>query len=107
MSTDTIISVDAMGGDGGPGPILAGLSRALRADPSLRFILHGDEKVLSRQIGRRRLLKGRSDIQHAPDVVPMDEKPSRALRTGRNSSLWSLATQIAPVTYSFETCIVA
>ena len=39
MSGDTVISVDAMGGDRGPTPILAGLMRAIKLDESLRFIL--------------------------------------------------------------------
>ncbi|MEM9140818.1 MAG: phosphate acyltransferase, partial [Pseudomonadota bacterium] len=88
MSAETIISVDAMGGDQGPGPLLAGLSRAARTAPELRFLLFGDEAVLKRQLKRRRILKDRVEVRHAPDVVAMDEKPSRALRSGRNSSLW-------------------
>lgn len=88
MSSETIISVDAMGGDEGPGPLLAGLARAARKAPELRFLLFGDEAVLTRQLRRRWILRDRVDVLHAPDVVAMDEKPSKALRTGRNSSLW-------------------
>lgn len=89
MSAEKIISVDAMGGDNGPAPLIAGLSRAAKDDESLRFLLHGDETALKKQLRRRRILRDRVSIHHAPDVIAMDEKPSRALRTGRNSSLWS------------------
>ena len=88
MTEETVISVDAMGGDKGPAPLLAGLARAARLNPDLRFILHGDEHTLARLLRRRRALRDRYEIRHAPDVVAMDEKPSRALRTGKQSSLW-------------------
>ncbi len=88
VSGGTVISVDAMGGDRGPAPVLAGLSRALKDDPSLRFILHGDSAVLERLLGKNGALRDGSEIRHAESVVPMSEKPSRAVRTGRQSSLW-------------------
>ncbi len=89
MSADTVISVDAMGGDSGPNAVLAGLNRAARKDPSLRFLLHGDQDTLSRLIGRRKRLREIVDIRHTESVIPMDEKPSRALRNGKGSSMWS------------------
>ncbi len=95
MSGETVISVDAMGGDRGPTPILAGLLRAMKQDSSLRFILHGDERKLGRLLRRHRKLQERAEIRHADDVVPMDEKPSRALRTGRKSSLWRSLESVA------------
>ena len=95
MQYDTVISVDAMGGDLGPGPVIAGLARALRQDPSLRFLMHGDEAVIRKLLNRRRALRERAEIRHAEDVVPMDIKPSRALRTGRKSSLWSALQSVA------------
>lgn len=89
MSDATVLSVDVMGGDLGPRPIIAGLVRAARNDPSLRFLLHGDEAAVGRLLARRRILNGRYTLRHSPRVVPMDEKPSRAVRRGRDSSLWS------------------
>ena len=95
MTADTVISVDAMGGDQGPGPVIAGLARAAREDPRLRFLLHGDEQTLTRLANRRRSLRDRFEVRHCPDVVPMDEKPSRSLRTGKNSSLWNALASVA------------
>ena len=104
MAADTVISVDAMGGDRGPGPLIAGLARAARSDESLRFILHGDEAAIVQAIGRKKTLRDRYEIRHTPDVVPMDEKPSRALRSGKQSSLWkalqSVADGEAPVAFT-------
>ena len=53
MTRARVISVDAMGGDKGPAPVLGGLNRALRESPDLRFILHGDEAELARFLRKR------------------------------------------------------
>ncbi|MEM8595851.1 MAG: phosphate acyltransferase PlsX [Pseudomonadota bacterium] len=89
--TGVVISVDAMGGDGGPGPVLGGLSRALRKVPDLRFIIHGDRAILERILRRRRhtALREACTLRHADDVVLMADKPARALRERRQSSMWS------------------
>ncbi|MEM7745518.1 MAG: phosphate acyltransferase PlsX [Pseudomonadota bacterium] len=89
MTPGTVISVDGMGGDGGPAPIIAGLNRAAKVNPSLRFLIHGDTDTLSQLLRKRRRLRDCVEIVHAKTVVAMDEKPSRALRNGRDSSLWS------------------
>ncbi|MEM7422532.1 MAG: phosphate acyltransferase PlsX [Pseudomonadota bacterium] len=95
MSADTVISVDAMGGDKGPAVIFAGMNRALRDDPHLSFILHGPEAQLTRLLARRRKLAGRVEVRHAPDSIAMDERPSRAVRGGRKSSLWKALESVA------------
>lgn len=91
----TVISVDAMGGDRGPAPVVAALSRALNGDSSLRFILHGDEPALERLLRRSSRLRNASEIRHADSVVPMDEKPSRAVRNGKDTSLWHALQSVA------------
>ena len=88
MSTETIISVDVMGGDRGPAPVIARIARASAQDAGLNFLLHGDEAQIAKLVGKRRKLRDRVEICHAEDVVAMDEKPSRALRTGKKTSLW-------------------
>ena len=95
MTSETIISVDVMGGDGGPLPVIAGLDLAAKTDPSLRFLLHGDQQTVADIVARKKRLRDRVEILHAEDVVPMDEKPSRALRKGRNSSLWKALESVA------------
>src|SRR6516162_7199688 len=82
------VSIDAMGGDAGPGVIVAALARSVQRHPLAKFILHGDEAKLKPLFARRAKLLDRVTIRHAPDRVSMEEKPSIALRRGRNSSMW-------------------
>ncbi|MEO1490793.1 MAG: phosphate acyltransferase PlsX [Pseudomonadota bacterium] len=95
MTAGTVISVDVMGGDRGPRSSIAGLSRANRENPDLRFVLHGDAEAINKLLIKRPKLREVCDIRHAEDVVPMDEKPSRALRQGRKSSLWQALQCVA------------
>ena len=88
MSRSTVISIDGMGGDQGPAPVLAGLAHALSGNSDLRFIIHGDETQLAALLQQRPELQSHCEIRHAPDTVSMSEKPSRALRDGRASSMW-------------------
>jgi glycerol-3-phosphate acyltransferase PlsX len=92
---DLILSIDAMGGDSGPAPILAGAAIARRRHPKIRFLLYGDEAVLKPLLARHRTLLRCAEIRHAPAVVRMSEKPSQALRRGRNSSMWHALEAVA------------
>lgn len=84
-----VISVDAMGGDTGPGAVVAGLAKSAKKNPEIGFILHGPEDVLQRLVARRRWLADRITIRDAANVVTMDDKPSRAMRQGKGTSMWS------------------
>lgn len=84
-----VLSIDAMGGDHGPDAIVAGLALAVKTNPAMRFIVHGDEAVLSAAIARRPGLADHCTVRHAPDVVAMTDKPSQVMRTGKNTSMWS------------------
>jgi len=46
------IAIDAMGGDSGPAAMLGGAARALKSDPSLRFLVIGDEAVLQAELAK-------------------------------------------------------
>ncbi len=87
MSRSTVISIDAMGGDRGPAPILTGMAHVLSGNSDLRFIVHGDETKLGESLRRRSNLRAHCEIRHAAQVVSMSEKPSRALRDGCDSSM--------------------
>ncbi len=89
MARELTVSIDAMGGDSGPGIVVAALARSVQRHPLAKFILHGDEAKLKPLFARRAKLLDRVTIKHAPDRVAMEEKPSIALRRGRNSSMWS------------------
>ncbi len=83
------ISIDAMGGDRGPAPVITGLLRALRRNPRLRFLVFGDRAVLEPLVAKRRLLRERVEVRHAEAVVTMDDKPSQVMRHGKGTSMWA------------------
>jgi phosphate acyltransferase len=83
-----MVSIDAMGGDAGPGVVVAALARCTIRHPDVRFLLHGDESLLKPLLAKRGKLATRTDIRHTTERVRMDEKPSQVLRRGRNTSMW-------------------
>lgn len=88
-AVETVISVDAMGGDRGPVAVVGGMLKAAAMNPDIRFIVHGPREDLFRLIRRRRHLADRCEIVHAQDIVSMKEKPSHVVRHGKGTSMWS------------------
>src|SRR5215467_13863173 len=84
-----------MGGDAGPAAAVAGAAIARKRHPKVHFLLHGDEAQLKPLLTKHRGLVKRADVRHAPDVVRMSEKPSSALRRGRNSSMFHAVEAVA------------
>jgi glycerol-3-phosphate acyltransferase PlsX len=102
---DLTVSVDAMGGDAGPGIVVTALARSAVRHPTIRFLLHGDEAQLKPLLARRwDKLLSKVEIRHSAEVVRMEDKPSQVLRRGRNTSMWhtieSLRKQEAQVAVS-------
>lgn len=84
-----VIAVDAMGGDHAPGPEVAGAVAALR-EPGLAMgiVLVGDQAQLRAELNRAGGSESeRLRIQHAAEVVTMDDHPGQAFRKKRDSSL--------------------
>ena len=88
MARELTVSVDAMGGDAGPGIVITALTRVAQRHPEVKFLLAGDEAVLNSLLARHPRLKDRVQIRHAPDRVAMEDKPSHVLRRGRDTSMW-------------------
>lgn len=86
---DVILSIDAMGGDRGPGVVVAGIARSARKNPEIRFILHGPAEELQRLVDKRKGLAERCEIRDAPGEVSMSDKPSQVMRHGKGTSMWS------------------
>ena len=90
MSGPIRLSVDAMGGDNGPRIVLRGAEMTLKERGNVEYIFHGQEEVLAPLLDEFPALKPVSTLRHAETVIAMDDKPSQALRKGRNkSSMWS------------------
>ncbi len=87
-SGQLVVSIDAMGGDNAPGAVIDGIAIARVRHPGARFLLHGRSGELERLIAQKAGLVDVVDIRPAADVVGMDDKPSQALRRGRETSMW-------------------
>jgi glycerol-3-phosphate acyltransferase PlsX len=71
------------------------MAHVLSGNRDLHFIVHGDETKLGELLRRRSNLRAHCEIRHAAQVVSMSEKPSRALRDGRDSSMWRALDTVA------------
>lgn len=77
-----------MGGDFGPPVTVPAALEALKAHPSLHLILVGDRDEIQRELTHHRALTESSiTIHHASQRVEMDESPSQALRSKKDSSM--------------------
>src|SRR6201746_638792 len=77
-----------MGGDAGPGIVVAALLKSIQRPTEVRFLLHGDEAQLNALLARHTKLKNRVTVRHAPGRVTMEDKPSHVLRRGKDTSMW-------------------
>jgi len=86
--TPVTLSIDAMSGDHGHPVVVRAARLALAEHPELRLILVGDETRLKPSLAANHLAgESRVSLQHASEVVEMDELPSRALRNKKDSSM--------------------
>ena len=81
------ISIDAMSGDRDSATIIAGLNIAVKQEPDIRFLVHGNTTVIAPLLKRYKDLAPRCEIHHVEKIIAMDEKPSHALRHGQDSSM--------------------
>lgn len=95
MNQTLTVSIDAMGGDAGPGVVVDALVRSAQRHPGVRFLLHGDEVQLKALLEKRGKLANITEVRHSAERVRMEEKPSIALRRGRNTSMWRAIEAVA------------
>jgi len=88
MAAPVVLAIDAMSGDHGyPVAVDAALS-SLQEHPLIQLILVGDEAKLRAALAERKQGHDpRLTLQHASEVVEMDESPSKALRNKKDSSM--------------------
>lgn len=82
-----IIAVDAAGGDYYPKSPVEGSIQAIEEDPNLTVILVGPEEVINNELDGHNYDRERLLVQHAPEVIGMDESPAQAVKTKQNSSI--------------------
>ena len=88
MTRPRTISLDAMGGDGGPGVVVPGAALALERHSDLRFVFFGNRARIEAELAAHPVLAGYASIVHTDIAVEMQDKPSQAVRRGRGSSMW-------------------
>jgi len=77
-----------MGGDFGPRCIVPASIACLAEFPSLHLVLVGQAPILEELIARESGVdRRRLSVEHAAEVVAMDERPSQALRSKPDSSM--------------------
>jgi glycerol-3-phosphate acyltransferase PlsX len=88
------IALDAMGGDRGAGPNVAGALRAVAAADDLSVVLVGDRTIIEPLLASAGSYPAeRVEVFHCAEVVGMDEKPTEALRKKPDNSIarcWQL-----------------
>ncbi|TMM50329.1 phosphate acyltransferase PlsX [Qipengyuania marisflavi] len=81
------IAVDAMGGDEGVRVMVEGAALARRRHDRFKFLLVGDEVRIKAALETHPGMTEASEVLHCEDVVGGDEKPSRALRRAKTTSM--------------------
>lgn len=81
------ISLDAMGGDGAPDSVLRGADLACKLYKGTKFLIFGNERDVAPILNELPDLKKISTLIHTEKVITNDDKPSAALRQGRDSSM--------------------
>lgn len=77
-----------MGGDHGPSVIVPAALQVLEQNSNLHLILVGDQDILQQTLKAHPSAgQSRCSIQHASQRVEMDESPSAALRSKKDSSM--------------------
>jgi len=89
------IAIDAMGGDKAPSEIIAGTLASLDSIGQDQLVLVGNETIIREHLGDKQSWQGKISIQHAPEVVAMDDPPVEALRRKRKSSIAVMAKMAA------------
>ncbi|WP_441000194.1 phosphate acyltransferase PlsX [Fodinibius sp. SL11] len=82
-----IIAVDAAGGDYYPKNPVEGSIQAIEEDPNLTVVLVGPEELINNELEGHDYDQKRLLVQHAPEVIGMDESPAQAVKTKQNSSI--------------------
>ena len=83
----TSIAIDAMGGDGAPKIVFDGIAEFIKTQHSsdVRFLVFGPEDVLQPLLNSD--LAKRVTIQHSPETVTGQTKPTAAVRMGRKTGM--------------------
>ncbi len=96
MSDSVVVALDAMGGDHGPGVVVHGAVRFFKESPrklskDVKIILVGHQDTVARLLSQAGGQKYPIEIQHASQVITMDDHPAEALKQKPDSSMMVMA----------------
>ncbi len=83
----TRIVVDVMGGDYAPRQQVLACVKALAEDKDLYLLLCGDEAQIKAELSACKYDSSRLEIIHTTEVIGMEEVPTKAVKTKKDSSL--------------------
>jgi glycerol-3-phosphate acyltransferase PlsX len=81
------IAIDGMGGDAAPEVVVDGTLAAARRDPKSSYLVTGPKDRLEAEFKKRGGLPSCVTLEHASQVVEMNEHPVEALRNKRDNSI--------------------
>jgi glycerol-3-phosphate acyltransferase PlsX len=81
------IALDAMGGDFAPKSVINGAHISLLHHPGVKFLIFGDVNKIEPLLKKHPALEKVSEVIHTENAVSAHEKPSVALRQGKDSSM--------------------
>jgi len=87
LSQRLTIAVDAMGGDSAPDMVVDGVASARMRFPTVHFLLFGDQTRIEPLLASHNHLQNAVTVRHTDQFVSSEEKPSIALRQGKQSSM--------------------
>lgn len=87
MSKNIRIALDIMGGDQAPEMVIEGTAEAQLRYPDAQFILFGPKDKIDEELKKFPALASQVKIEHTDEYVESSDRPSHALRHGRNSSM--------------------
>ncbi|MDO4642394.1 MAG: phosphate acyltransferase PlsX [Cardiobacteriaceae bacterium] len=86
--TPPVIAIDAMGGDIGLDVTLTAVSHIQKQYADVFMLIVGDENAICSHKAFIEIDQTRIKIQHATQIVAMDEAPANVLRHKTDSSMW-------------------
>lgn len=82
-----VIAVDAAGGDHYPESPVQGAIEAINETSDLKIVLIGPEDLVNNELANHEYDRQRIMVQHAPEIIEMDESPAQAVKTKQKSSI--------------------
>jgi len=87
MSEQTIVVLDAMGGDNAPGQMVLGAVNATNERDDLLVILTGQDELIKKELQKYNYNHGQIQIINTTEVIETAEPPVNAIRKKKDSSI--------------------